>query len=195
MTDPTVDSPQPAPRKMGWLTKIAAGIIAIIAGFLGYIAVQPAEFHVERSATIAASADVVFAEVNDFRRWDAWSPWSKLDPQAKASFSGAETGVGAIFNWSGNDEIGEGSMTIVDSKPSEQIAIRLDFVKPMEDTANVLFTFQPQGEATRVTWAMSGKNNFVGRCFCFFMNMDKMIGDKYDEGLSNLKKVAENSPQ
>lgn len=155
------------------------------------VALQPSKFRISRSATISAPPAKVFAQVNDFHKWQEWSPWAKLDPNAKATFEGPGSGVGAVFKWSGNDEVGEGTMTILESKPSDSIKIRLDFDKPFKDTSEAEFTFQPQGDKTLVTWSMSGENGFVEKAFCLVMNMDKMLGEKFDEGLANMKAIVE----
>lgn len=177
---------------MGKILLIGLGAIgAVIGVFAIVVAMQPDEFAVTRSATIDAPPAAVFAHVNDFRKWDAWSPWAKLDPNAKNSFEGNAAGEGAIFKWSGNNEVGEGSMTIVESKPPERIRIRLDFVKPMEDTSDVTFTFDPEGSGTKVTWAMSGKSNFVGKAMCMVMGMKETMNAKFDEGLAAMKKTVE----
>ena len=178
--------------------KIVLWTIAVLAvavsGIVAVIALSPSEFRVERTARISAPPSAVFAQVNDFHKWQAWSPWEKLDPAAKTTFEGPSAGTGAVFKWAGNAEVGEGSMTIVESQPHQRIKIRLDFVKPFEDTSNVDFTFQPEGDQTVVTWTMTGRNSFIGKAFCLFMDMDKMIGDKYEEGLANMKAVTESSP-
>jgi uncharacterized protein YndB with AHSA1/START domain len=166
-------------------------VIAIIGIFAVVVALQPNDFTIERSTTIEAPPAAAFAHVNDFHKWDAWSPWAKLDPKAKNTFEGKDSGEGAVFKWSGNDEVGEGSMTIVESKPYERIKIRLDFVKPMEDTSDVVFTFEPDTAGTKVTWDMSGKNNFVGKAMCMVLGMQEMMNEKFDEGLASLKKTVE----
>jgi hypothetical protein len=173
---------------------VLAVIAGLIAAFLVVVAMQPSEFHVARSNTIAAVPEQVFAHVNNFHKWDAWSPWIKLDPNARNTYEGPDEGEGAIFRWVGNQDVGEGSMTIVNSQPPERIQIRLDFIKPFEDTANVDFTFQPQGAKTGVTWSMSGENNFIAKAMCLFMDMDKLVGDKFEEGLASLKKEVESAP-
>jgi hypothetical protein len=173
---------------------VLAAVAGLIVVFLIAVALQPAEYHVERSASIAAPPAAVFPHVNDFRKWDAWSPWAKLDPNAKAAFEGPEAGAGAVFRWAGNEEVGEGSMTIVESRPDEFLRIKLAFIKPFEDAADVAFTFEPQEDRTLVTWSMSGKNNFIGRAMCLFMDLDAMIGKDYEQGLANLKKVVEAEP-
>jgi hypothetical protein len=170
---------------------VLAAVAVALAAFAAVVAMQPSEFRVARSAIIFAPASEVFAQVNDFHKWQAWSPWAKLDPDAKVSFSGAAAGEGAIFAWSGNSKVGEGRMTLIESKPSERIRIKLDFVKPMEGTSIAQFTFTPQGERTAVTWSMTGRNNFVAKAVCLFMNMDKMIGGDFEQGLANLRQVVE----
>lgn len=170
----------------------AAIVVLLVIGFAVVVAMQPEDFRVERSATMAASADKVFAQVNDFRKWDAWSPWLELDPDAKTTFEGPTAGEGAVFRWSGNDQVGEGSMTIVESRPDERIRIKLEFTRPMQDPSDVEFTFEPAGDQTKVTWIMSGKNNdFMSKAVCLVMNMDNYIGGKYEEGLANLKRIVE----
>jgi len=149
------------------------------------------EYRIARSATIAAPASDVFAQVNDFHKWDAWSPWAKLDPDAKTTFEGPSAGEGAVFAWAGNSQIGEGRMTLTQSRPAELIRIKLDFVQPMAGTSTAEFTFKPEGNRTAVTWAMFGHNNFVSRAICLFMNQDKMLGGYFEKGLENLKAVAE----
>jgi uncharacterized protein YndB with AHSA1/START domain len=166
-------------------------LIALVAIVVAFVALQPSDYRIVRSATIAAPASNVFAQVNDFHKWDAWSPWAKLDPNAKTTFEGPSAGEGAVFAWAGNSQIGEGRMTLTQSRPAELIRIRLDFVQPMAGTSTAEFTFKPEGDRTAVTWAMFGQNNFVARAICLFMNQDKMVGGYFEKGLVNLKAVAE----
>jgi len=161
-------------------------IVAVVAVFAGYVALQPAEGRIVRSATLAAPAAEIFPHVNDFHKWQAWSPWAKLDPNAKSTFEGPEAGAGAAFSWAGNDEVGEGKMTIVDSVPNERIKIRLDFTKPMANTSYAEFTFKPDGTKTLVTWDMRGESGFFQRAICILMNADKMVGEMFEKGLANL---------
>jgi uncharacterized protein YndB with AHSA1/START domain len=171
--------------------KILFALVVIVAALGVIVHLQPADFRVVRSATVAAPPAEVFAQVNDFHKWEAWSPWAKLDPKAKNSFEGAAAGEGAIFKWAGNSDVGEGAMTILEAKPNELIRIKLDFVKPMEGTNATVFTFKPEGDKTVVTWDMSGQKNFISKAFCMVMNMDKMVGDKFEEGLASIKSVVE----
>jgi hypothetical protein len=163
---------------------IALLIFVVIAG-------RPDEFCVTRTATIPASPATVFAQVNDLHAWEAWSPWAKLDPKAKNSFTGADAGAGAAMAWDGNNKVGAGKMTITESRADEWIRFRLEFVRPFKATNTAEFTFKPEGNQTVVNWGMSGKNNFGGKVFSLFMNCDDMIGKDFDKGLANLKSVVE----
>ncbi len=173
------------------LKKIAIGVVAVIVVFLIVVALQPGEYRIERTAAMAAPAADVFAQVNDFHKWEAWSPWAKLDPAAKNTFEGSASGVGAKFSWEGNDKVGSGRMTITESKPAERIAITLEFLKPFADTAATEFTFKGDPKQTNVTWAMSGKKDFLGKGMCLFMNMDKMVGGDFEKGLASIKSIVE----
>ena len=159
------------------------------------MALQPSDFRVARTATIDAPAPAVFAHVNDFHNWDAWSPWAKLDPAARTTFEGPSAGTGARFRWAGNREIGEGSMTITESRPSDLIRIKLEFLRPFAGTSTAEFTFTPEGDHTAVTWSMSGKNNFVAKAVSLVVNMDRMIGDNFEKGLAQMKAVVEAAPR
>ena len=172
------------------LIYILIGIAAIIAVLVVVVALQPTDFRITRSATIPAPVPVVFAQVNDFHNWNTWSPWAKMDPTAKNSFAGAPFGEGALFSWAGNNKVGEGKMTIMESRPSKSIRIKLEFLKPFQATNTAEFTFQPAGDGTLVMWSMSGKNNFMAKAFVLIMSCDKMIGGEFEKGLANLKDVA-----
>jgi len=170
-------------------------IVLIVAIFSVVVAMQPSHYRVERSATMNAPAPVVFNQVNDFHKWDAWSPWAKLDPNMKTTFEDAPAGTGAVYSWTGNNDVGEGRMTITDSKPGELVKIKLEFIKPFAATSDTVFNFKPQGNQTAVTWTMDGQNNFIGKAFCMFMNMDKMVGGDFEKGLAQMKAVAEKAAQ
>ena len=177
------------------LKKILIALAIIIVVFVLVVALQPADFQVTRAATIAAPPATVFAEVNDFHKWRAWSPWEKMDPDMERTYSGGPAGEGAVYAWSGNSDVGEGNMTITESRPNELIRLKLEFIKPMAGTSDTEFNFKPEGEGTQVTWTMSGKNGFVAKAFCLFMNMDKMVGGQFEEGLASMKQVAEAEAQ
>jgi hypothetical protein len=166
-------------------------IVVVVAIFCVVVAMQPAHYRVERSATMNAPPSVVFNQVNDFHKWDTWSPWAKLDPNMKTAFEGPPAGSGAVYSWTGNSDVGEGRMTITDSKPAELVKIKLDFIKPFAATSDTVFSFKPQGNQTAVTWTMDGENNFIGKAFSLFMNMDKMVGGDFEKGLAQMKTVSE----
>ncbi|HTP36942.1 MAG TPA: SRPBCC family protein [Methyloceanibacter sp.] len=173
------------------LKDILIALVLIIAAFLVVVAAQPSEFRVERTTTMAAPADVVFTQVNDLHKWDAWSPWAKLDPDAKVTFAGPDAGKDAAMSWSGNDKVGEGKMTIVESHPNDAIKIEVDFTKPFEGSIGSEFGFKPNGNKTDVSWAMTGHRTFVQKAFCLVMNGDKMLSGDIEKGLAQLKSVAE----
>ena len=175
--------------------KILIGIAAAVVLFVVVVLTRPASFHIERSTTIAAPAENAFAQVNDFHKWAGWSPWEKLDPQMKKTFDGAPMGVGSVYAWTGNGKVGEGRMTIEKSEKPSLIAIKLEFMKPFAATNASTFTFVPAPGGTKLTWAMDGQHNFVGKAASMFMDMDKMVGGDFEKGLAALKAAAESMPK
>ena len=173
------------------LAKIAIAVAVAAAGLAVVVAMQPARFRIARSAAIAAPAERVFAQVNDLHRWEAWSPWLKGDPEARTAYEGPPAGPGAGFAWSGNKNVGEGRMTITESRPNELVRLRLDFVRPFSSTSTAEFDFAPDGHQTLVTWRMSGDKDFLAKAVHMAIDMDKMIGAKFDEGLAQMKAIAE----
>lgn len=181
--------------KKSVLKIILIAIPVVIVGFIIVVALQPVDFRVTRTTTVSAPPSAVFAQVNDLQKWNNWSPWAKLDPAAKNTFEGPAAGEGAIFAWAGNNEVGEGRMTITESHPDELVRMKLEFIKPFESTSTTEFTFKPEGEQTAVTWTMEGKNNFIGKAISLFMDCDKMIGGQFEQGFANMKEVVEVSAQ
>lgn len=171
--------------------KIALVIVVLIAAVLLYAATRPDSFSVQRSATIKAPPEKVFVLINDFHNWPAWSPWEKLDPAMQRTHSGAAAGKGAAYAWLGNNDVGEGRMEIVESEPSSKIGIKLDFIKPFESSNTALFTLQPQGDSTQVTWLMQGPAPYITKLMTVFVSMDAMIGKDFEAGLANMKATAE----
>jgi hypothetical protein len=172
------------------LLKIVIGFAIVIALLVIFIATRPAEFSVSRSATMNVAPAAVFNQLNDFHKWEAWSPWAKMDPNAKNSFDGPTSGEGAKFAWDGNKDVGAGNMTITESVPSDHIRIRLEFTRPFAGVNDTLFTIKPVGDKTNVTWTMSGKNNFVTKAISLFMDCDKMVGPQFEKGLANMEAAA-----
>ena len=176
------------------LKKILIGLSAALVVLLILIAVQPAEFHIERSTNMAAPPEAAFAQVNDFRKWNEWSPWEKMDPSMKRSYEGAPSGVGAKYAWVGNDQVGEGRMTIEKSDES-QIVIKLEFLKPFAATNAATFSFTKTPDGNKTTWAMDGHNNFVSKACSLFMSMDELVGKDFERGLAAMKAAAEATPK
>jgi hypothetical protein len=176
------------------MRKILIALAGIAVVFVAIVAMQPSEYRVARTVRLSASAPAVFAQVNDFHKWQAWSPWAKLDPAMKQTYEGAPAGVGAIYTWAGNKEVGEGRMTLTESRPSELVRITLEFLKPFAGTSIAEFTLKPEGNQTAVTWSMTGRVNFMAKIVHLVMDMDKIVGDKFETGLAQLKSITEATP-
>lgn len=174
------------------MIKIVAILFAILIGaVLIYAATRPDSFRIERSAIIKAAPEKVFPLINDFHQWEAWSPWEKIDPALKRTYEGAASGKGAAYTWSGNKDVGTGRMEIVESMPASKIVLKLDFTAPFAANNWVEFILERQGETTRVTQAMYGPSPFISKLMGLFFSIDKMVGDKYEQGLASLKAIAE----
>lgn len=172
--------------------KTIAIIIAIlIAAILIYAATRPDTFRIERSTSIKAPPEKIFPIINDFHQWEAWSPWEKIDPEIKRTYSGTTNGKGAVYEWRGNKDIGQGRMEIIESSPPSRIVLKLDFITPFEAHNSVDFTLVTQGDTTVVTQAMYGPSPYISKLMGLFFSMEKMVGQKYEEGLANLKAFAE----
>jgi hypothetical protein len=178
-------------RANSMLKKILIVFLLLVVVFCIAVAMRPADFRISRSAVMSASASEIFPHVNDLHKWDAWSPWAKLDPNMQVTHGGSPAGEGATYHWVGNKEVGEGKMTITQSKPPELVSLRLDFIKPMTATSQTDFTFEPAPRGTLVTWTMTGKNNFIAKAAHMVMNIDKMLGGDFEKGLAQLKSVVE----
>lgn len=173
------------------LNIILLSLAAIVVLLVIIVAMRPSDFRVTRTGRIAASLGVVFENVNDLHKWEAWSPWAKLDPSAKNTYEGPISGTGASMAWAGNNKVGEGRMTITDSRPGEKIQFRLEFFRPFKATNTAEFTFKSEGDQTTVTWSMFGKNNFMGKAIGLLMNCDKMVGGQFEQGLANLNSASQ----
>lgn len=173
------------------IKKILGVIAVLLVLVLAYAATLPDSFRVERSTVIKAPPEKVFAYLNDFQKFGAWSPWEHIDPEMKRFFSGPATGVGSVYEWSGNGEVGAGRMEITDQVPNAKVTIKLDFLKPFKTENITDYTLQAVPEGTSVTWAMSGSSPYIAKVIGVFVSMDKMVGKDFERGLANLKAVAE----
>ena len=167
--------------------KILLALIILIGSVIGFAATRPNSFRIQRSAIINANQDKIFPLVE----WTEWSPWEKIDPALKRTYSGPESGKGAVYGWEGNSDVGQGSMEIVESVPNSKIVMKLDFIKPFEGHNITEFSFEPNGSSTKVTWTMSGPSPLLAKVIGLFCNMDQMIGSQFEKGLANLKVISE----
>jgi hypothetical protein len=171
--------------------KILIGVVVLIGGFIAFAATRPDTFKVERSAIIKAKPEKIFNQINDFHNWVSWSPWEKMDPEMKRTYSGEKKGKGAEYKWEGKKDVGSGGMMITESASPSRIVLNLDFIKPFEAHNIIEFTIEANKDSSRVIWTMSGKNNFISKLISIFISMDKMVGKDFEAGLENLKTVAE----
>lgn len=173
------------------MLKIIGIAVVVVGALLIYAASRPDSFRIERSANIKAQPEKVFAFINDFHQWVAWSPWERIDPALKRTYSGAARGTGTVYAWEGNSKVGAGRMEIVQAVASSRITIKLDFIKPFEGHNTAEFALERNGAATTITWAMFGPSPYLSKLMGLFFNMDSMIGAQFEQGLANLKAVAE----
>jgi hypothetical protein len=171
--------------------KIALVAVVLIGAILAYAATRPDSLHVQRMAGIKAPPEKIFPLISDFRRWSSWSPYEKIDPAMKRVYGGAANGKGAVYEWEGNSQVGQGRMEITDISQPSRVTIKLDFVKPLEGHNVAEFALVPQGDSTTVTWTMDGPTPYIGKIIGVFVNMDTMIGKDFETGLANLKAIAE----
>lgn len=176
---------------MTTLMYIAIALAILVAVVLVLAAMRPNTFRVQRSIDIDAPADKIFPLINDYRNWGSWSPYEHVDPAMQRTFSGAPSGKGSVYEWRGNKNIGHGRMEILDTAPPSKVVIKLDFFSPFEAHNMAEFIMQPKGNATNVTWAMHGPVPFMAKMIHMFMNMDRMVGGQFQQGLVSMKAVAE----
>lgn len=171
---------------------IILGIIIVVAlAAVVFASTKPDTFHVERSVSINAPPEQIFPLINDFKQWQAWSPYEMKDPAMKRTFDGAASGEGAAYSWDGNKDVGAGRMEIVQAAPSSKVQIKLDFARPFESHNVATFTLWPATQGTAVTWAMDGPSPLIAKIMGLFFDMDTMIGGDFAQGLENLKAIAE----
>lgn len=174
------------------LKKILIGLFAVLVLLAGVVAMQPSSYVVNRTLAMSAPPAAVFPLISDFHQWDGWSPWAKIDPAMKTTYEGPVAAPGSIYKWVGNDQVGEGQMTILESQAPERVKIKLDFLKPFASTSITEFAVQPASGGSTVSWTMNGESNFMAKGFGLFMGgMDKMIGPDFEKGLAQMKALVE----
>jgi uncharacterized protein YndB with AHSA1/START domain len=181
----------PTSPEVSMLKKVLLALVALIVVLVGVVATRPSELRVERSVQVEAPPAVVYARIDDLQKFPSWSPWERLDPAMKKSFAGTPGTVGQKYTWEGNDDVGKGEMTLAEAVPNDHVVYAIHFLAPFEAEATATITLKPEGSGAKVTWSHNGKNNFGAKAAGMFMNMDEMLGKDFAEGLSNLKKLAE----
>lgn len=169
---------------------ILLAIVVPVALIVAYASTRPSDFRIARSRVIDASPEALFALIEDFHKWAAWSPWDKMDPAMLRTFEGPERGVGAVYRWRGNSKVGEGSMTIREAVAGERMVFDLHFLKPFPAQNVGAFALTPEGSGTRVEWSMTGRNALPAKVFGLFMNMDEMVGRDFEKGLAAMEQAA-----
>lgn len=173
------------------LKKIGLTLLVLLVALFAYAATKPDTFSVQRSTSIKAPPEKIYPLISDFHRWNAWSPYEKMDTAMKKTYTGAPSGVGAVYEWEGNSNVGKGRMEIAEATPSK-VGIKLDFLQPFESHNRADFTLEPKADSTTiVTWSMQGQNVYIGKVMSIFVNMDQMVGRDFETGLANLKAIAE----
>jgi hypothetical protein len=172
-----------------WIIVIA--IVVLVAALLALAATRPATFRIQRATIIQAPPDKIYPFINDFHNWVHWSPYEKLDPTMRKSYTGAASGKGAVYEWEGNSKAGKGRMEITDTSTPSRVVIKLDFLKPFEGHNISEFALDGKGNSTQVTWAMHGPNSYMAKMMSIFMSMDQLLGKEFENGLANLKAAAE----
>jgi hypothetical protein len=170
---------------------IALVVVVLLAALLIYAATKPDTFSVQRSASINAPPKKIFAHINDFHSWGPWSPYEKKDPAMKRTYSGSANGRGAVYEWDGDKTVGKGRIEITESSPPTKVTMALDMLTPFEAHNIVVFTLDPKGDSTSVTWAMNGQTPYIAKVVHVFLDMDTMVGKDFETGLANLKTIAE----
>lgn len=170
---------------------IAVAIVVLIAGVLILAATRPDTFSVQRTTSIKASPEKIFALIDDLHRFNTWNPYARKDPGMKLSYSGAASGKGAKFSFDGNRNVGQGSIEITDASPPHEVSMELHMTAPLETRNAIEFTLDPRGDVTSVTWAMHGPVSFPAKIIHLFFDMDRMVGGDFEAGLASLKAEAE----
>jgi len=171
--------------------KILLGLLIAIALVLMYAATRPDTFRVARSIAIKAEPAKIYGLLNDFHHFGSWSPWESLDPAMNVTHSGAPSGQGAVYEWSGNDAVGAGRMEILQTAPNTRVTVKLDFIRPFEGHNTSEYTLATAADSTTVTWAMFGPTPYVSKVMGIFVSMDSLIGKDFERGLARLKAASE----
>jgi uncharacterized protein YndB with AHSA1/START domain len=172
------------------IRNVLVALALMVVAFVIIVALQPSELYIERTALIEASPEIVFDQLDDFEHYAQWNPWDGLDPGMRKTYSGPESGVGAAYEWSGNEQVGAGRIEISSLTPPREVVWKLHFTAPFEATNTTRMVLEPEGEHTRVTWTLEGVNDFMGKAVGLVMDMDAAVGADYERGLAKLDALA-----
>ena len=173
------------------LKKVVLGIVVLLVALLAFAATRPDSMRIQRTATINAPPEKIYPLISDFHNWTSWSPYEHIDPAMKKTYSGPPSGKGAVYEWAGNSDVGQGRMEITDTAEPTRVTIKLDFIAPFEGHNVTVFSLTPRAGATDVAWTMEGPSAYVMKVMSVFTDMDAMIGKDFETGLATLKSVAE----
>jgi hypothetical protein len=171
--------------------KIGLAVAGIILIFLGYIGFQSEDYTISRELKLNASAEKIFPWINNSKKTYEWMPWQLEDPKVQMNFEGPEEGLGAVSMWTSEGKMGVGRAVVTEMVPNQLVKTKLEYAQPMKMVQDAVISLTSAEGGTVVKWSVTGKNNFVGRLFCFFINMDKLVGTSFETGLNNLKSKVE----
>ena len=173
------------------IKQVARGLIVVILVVCVYVGVQPSQFAISRERLVKGSPEQIFPLINNSKKANEWMPWKDSDPSVVMVYSGPDEGVGSVSSWDGTGQMGTGRAEVVESIPNRSVKTQLTYTKPMEMSQLAEISLNPAAEGTVVKWTVVGNNNFIGRLFCLFMNMDKMVGGEFEKGLAKLQQQVE----
>lgn len=173
------------------LLKILIGLAILIGTFLAYVAMQPSYSEISREVAINASPEKVFGYINNRTVANSWNPFLQKDKSARITFEGPEVGVGSATIWEGGKELGVGKATVTEVIPNEKLSVKLEYKEPFAMTQEATYLLRREGEQTIVTWKVGGEASFLAKLMCTFIDMEKMVGDVFTDGLNQLKSQVE----
>ncbi len=163
----------------------------LVAGLLVYAALKPSGMFISRELLVKATPQAIFPFLNHSRKANDWMPWAQIDPKVKMSYTGPEEGVGSVSSWESSGQMGVGKAEVIESVTNQRVKTQLTYTKPMAMSQLAELSLNPTPDGTVVRWSVSGNTPFIGRVFCIFMSMDKMVGGQFEKGLTNLKVMVE----
>lgn len=174
------------------LKKIFLVLAVVVLALCIYAALQPAVFTIARSISIQATPEEIFPHINNSKKANDWMPWKDIDKEVMMVEMGPEEGIGSGSKWDSKGQMGTGQAVVVESIPNQKVVTQLTYTKPMAMTQLATVSLSGnEGGGTTVRWEVTGENSFMARLMCIFMNMDKVVGEQFEKGLTNLKNIVE----